>query len=72
MAWVICYIVIGVAGIGVLAVASFRVYAQVRELGREVSRARSRISAVSEGRPPLATATATHGRDRHDVAADAR
>lgn len=72
MAWVICYIVIGVAGIGVLAIAGFRVYAQVRELGREVSRAGSRISVARGAMPGLAAGVPSHGRERNDAAVDVR
>jgi hypothetical protein len=72
MAWVICYVVIGVAGIGVLAVTGMQVYAQVRRLSREVSRAASRIEAARAAIPEVRTGPASGDRPRFGESVDVR
>ncbi|MFB4320270.1 hypothetical protein [Actinomadura sp. 21ATH] len=43
MAWAGVSVVLGLLGLAVLAVCSFRVYLGVRRLGRELERARRRL-----------------------------
>jgi hypothetical protein len=45
--WVLLGVLLGAAGIGVLAVLTLRLYRQVRRLGRDVSAAGARIAAIT-------------------------
>ena len=46
--WVLFGVVLGAAGIGVLAALTLRLYRQVRRLGRDVAAAGARIAAVTD------------------------
>jgi len=46
--WVLAAVLLGAAGIGVLAALALRLYRQVRRLGREVAAAGARIAAVTD------------------------
>ncbi|MBV9097195.1 MAG: hypothetical protein JO079_03965 [Frankiaceae bacterium] len=46
--WVLLFVVLGVAGLGVLAALTVRLWRQVRQLGREVSAASTRLAAATE------------------------
>jgi len=46
--WVLLFVVLGVAGLGVLAALTVRLWRQVRQLGREVSAASARLAAATE------------------------
>ena len=48
MLWVLLAVLLGAAGIGVLAALTVRLYRQVRRLGRDVAAAGARIAAVSD------------------------
>ena len=48
LGWVLIGVVLGAAGIAVLAALTVRLYRQVRQLGREVSAAGARIAAITE------------------------
>jgi hypothetical protein len=46
--WVLSAVLLGAAGIGVLATLTLRLYHQVRRLGRDVAAAGARIAAVTD------------------------
>jgi len=46
--WVLLYVGIGAAGLGVLAALTVRLWRQVRQLGREVAAASARIAAAGD------------------------
>ena len=46
--WVLFGVLLGAAGIGVLAALTVRLYRQVRRLGRDVAAAGARIAAVTD------------------------
>jgi hypothetical protein len=46
--WVLLFVGLGVAGLGVLAALTVRLWRQVRQLGREVSAASAKLAAVSD------------------------
>jgi hypothetical protein len=46
--WVLMGVVLGAAGVGVLAALTVRLYRQVRRLGRDVAAAGARIAAVTD------------------------
>ena len=48
LGWVLFGVVLGAAGVAVLAMLTIRLYRQVRQLGRDVSAAGARIAAVTE------------------------
>jgi hypothetical protein len=46
--WVLMGVVLGAAGVGVLAALTVRLYRQVRRLGRDVAAAGARMAAVTD------------------------
>jgi hypothetical protein len=46
--WVLFGVLLGAAGIGVLAALTVRLYRQIRRLGRDVAAAGARIAAVTD------------------------
>lgn len=46
--WVLLFVGLGVLGLGILAALTVRLWRQVRQLGREVSAASSRLAAASD------------------------
>ena len=46
--WVLFGVLLGAAGLGVLAALTVRLYKQVRRLGRDVAAAGARIAAVTD------------------------
>jgi len=48
LGWVLFGVLLGAAGIAVLGALTVRLYRQVRQLGRDVSAAGARISAITE------------------------
>ena len=47
MWWVILYVALGVVSLAVLAVLAFRLWRQVRDLGRQVSAASERLAKAT-------------------------
>jgi uncharacterized membrane protein len=48
LGWVLFGVLLGVAGLAVLALLTVRLYRQVRRLGRDVSAAGARLAAATE------------------------
>jgi hypothetical protein len=48
LGWVLFGVLLGAAGIAVLAALTVRLYRQVRQLGRDVSAAGARIATITE------------------------
>ena len=47
LAWVLLFVLLGVVGLAVLAALTFRLWRQVRQLGRDVSAATARIATAT-------------------------
>lgn len=70
MPWVLFYVLVALAGLAVLAVLGWRVYGEVKALGRDVAAAGRRIddavgslSVPSPADPPGRATSASNGRD---------
>jgi hypothetical protein len=48
LGWVLVGVLLGVAGLAVLAALTVRLYRQVRQLGRDVGAAGARIATITE------------------------
>ena len=48
LGWVLFGVLLGAAGLAVLAALTVRLYKQVRQLGRDVSAAGARIATITE------------------------